>query len=144
MRYYRTCNTNISVRSRLTKLPQPQHTLGGFSPIAADGGFGPMGSDSEGEAETDAGESQFGEDSENKDGMDDFGDDFDDFEAGVDNDEFGEFDDMPEKPSMTKTASPELEHQLRSAQPIPLPDIPFVSACILKMTFSFCLCFEIC
>ena len=116
--------TKLGTRSQFSR-PQlnGQHTES-ISPIAADGGFGPMGSDESEEDSTEADVSSIekherehehaAEEAENA-----FGDEFDDFEEGDDDEDFGEFDEMPNQKSIP---------QIADAVPVSTFDIPFVSS----------------
>lgn len=104
--------------------------LAGASPIAADGGFGPM-DDEESEAEEE--NSQIDNDYNNvhentsSQGAEGFGDDFDDFEAGAENEDFGDFDDGFQQPAESEEELEETESLARPIQPIPPFTSPFVS-----------------
>lgn len=103
-------------------IPRPP-LMRGNSPIAADGGFGPMNyEDSEGEApdsdvNTDA-------DNEIEEG---FGEDFDDFEAGAVDEDFGDFNEEFEKPPSPKT------HRIEPASSDQAPISPFVSRFVIRI-----------
>ena len=105
--------------------------MSGSSPIAADGGFGPMDSDTEDEHESiDSSivheEVQVAEFIELAD--EGFGDDFDDFEAGVEAEDFGEFDEGIQQTQSPKFQTLRKEAQAPPLQSLPVPQIPFVSA----------------
>ena len=91
------------------------------SPIAADGGFGQMESD-ESESEDDAA-AKLSEpkpkQEETADVEEELGDDFDDFEAGAMNEDFGDFDEGDE----TEPVGPAPP----SIQSLPALESPFVS-----------------
>lgn len=70
-------------------------SMAGSSPIAADGGFGPM-NDEDPEDETPYSDVNTNTDNDIEEG---FGDDFDDFEAGAADEDFGDFNEEFEKPS---------------------------------------------
>lgn len=84
----------------------------GASPIAADGGFGPM--DSEDTEDEDVGHEQ-GDTNVHANADDGFGEGFDDFEAGTEDEDFGDFDEGVEESS-----APDEEHARAepSAQPV--------------------------
>ncbi|KAL9633539.1 MAG: hypothetical protein Q9204_003349 [Flavoplaca sp. TL-2023a] len=106
--------TSSSYRSSLPS-PKPRPSaIRRDSPIAADGGFGPMPSIDDG---TSSGDEREQHNISTGGGLDD---DFDDFEAQVDDDDFGDFDEGFEQSSTaTELAAPE----------IPLfPKSPFVSS----------------
>jgi len=94
-------------------------SMKGASPIAADGGFGPMTVEGEGVEEAkEKHDTNTDEAPENDDG---FGDDFDDFEAGAGDDDFGDFDDGFEQP-------PEPSESIPPKPSAPAPESPFVSS----------------
>ena len=103
-------------------------SLEGASPIAADGGFGPMTYDKDEEEEEEAIVEEVEENS--KDANADleagngFGDDFDDFEAGAGDDDFGDFDEGFQQPSEPSAA----EKQTSRQPSAPSPVSPFVSS----------------
>lgn len=80
-------------------------TTTNVSPIAADGGFGPMKSEAI-EAESDQSEADADAiaDDEFEEGA---GDDFDDFEAGAIDDDFGDFDEDFQQPASPTNPDPE-------------------------------------
>lgn len=96
-------------------------SLEGASPIAADGGFGPMTYEDPGVDETE--EKHDTETDEAPEDDDGFGDDFDDFEAGAGDDDFGDFDAGFEQP-------PERSEPTPPKPPAPAPESPFVSIVI--------------
>ena len=118
--------TNSLSRSDLSKPRRSRAPIEGNSPIAADGGFGPM--DSEGFEDENVNSEPDEADSDRKSEDDkQFGDDFDDFEAGGEEEDFGDFDDGFQEPS-TSGEDPDEEEQLRpSFQSIPTSTSPFVS-----------------
>ena len=89
--------------------------LEGASPIAADGGFGPMAYDDESKKDEENTDTR--QESETEDG---FGDDFDDFEAGAGDDDFGDFDEGFQQPVEAEKSSP-------PKPPVTVPESPFVS-----------------
>lgn len=111
--------TKPGTRSQFSK-PElnGQHTQS-ISPMAADGGFGPMDSDvSEEDSTVDVSSVEKHEHAA-EDAEDAFGDDFDDFEEGDEDEDFGEFDEMPNQKPIPHTADP---------VPVSTFDIPFVSS----------------
>ena len=120
--------------SRSTRLAfgERRQSLEGTSPIAADGGFGPMNYDEEEDdsdevtkqAKTGAAED---EESESDEG---FGDDFDDFEAGAGDDDFGDFDEGFQQPTESQTQRAEVEP---SKPPAPIVESSFVSGYTYKL-----------
>ena len=104
--------------------------LEGTSPIAADGGFGPMFHSNDDEEAEEEQQQQEDEEEISKDANadleagDGFGDDFDDFEAGAGDDDFGDFDEGFQQPS-----GPSAAEKQTSPQPsAPSPVSPFVSS----------------
>lgn len=104
-------------------------TTTGASPIAADGGFGPMKS----EAESDQSEADADAiaDDEFEEGA---GDDFDDFEVGAIDDDFGDFDeDFQQRPSPT---NPDPEQASSDAAHVSYTS-PFVSRFTIKLMLMY-------
>jgi hypothetical protein len=96
--------TSSLSRSTISAPKRRKQSLGG-SPIAADGGFGPMdyeeSDESDDETANDTHDAKDEEAEEAEEAEEGFGDDFDDFEAGAEGEDFGEFDDgfrEPEQP----------------------------------------------
>ncbi|KAL8903271.1 MAG: hypothetical protein Q9207_004040 [Kuettlingeria erythrocarpa] len=86
------------------------------SRIAADGGFGRMPDDEDATGSSDSPE----EPQDNAGAFDDgFGDDFDDFEAGAEAEDFGDFDEGFEQPSADPDAPPKPEFPPFSKAPFP-------------------------
>lgn len=104
-------------------------TMTGASPIAADGGFGPMKS----KAESD--QSEADADAIADDGFEEgAGDDFDDFEAGAIDDDFGDFDgDFQQPPS---TTNPDPEQASSDATHVSYTS-PFVSRFTIKLMLMY-------
>ena len=99
--------TSLSHRSSHTEFEHQKLEPTNPSSIAADGGFGPM---------RPAADGKDNREEEDEDAHGDFGDDFDEFEAGGEvDDDFGDFDEGLEEPSK------------ETQRPPPAPDIPFVS-----------------
>ena len=117
--------TNTVNRSRQSNSKRRKPMELGASPIAADGGFGPMDED-ESDEDTSEQSDKLGDSSVDAEEEQEFGDDFDDFEAGAERDDFGEFDDGFETSSISREP-PETEPDPPLNQSI-LPSIsPFVS-----------------
>jgi len=96
-------------------------SMKGASPIAADGGFGPMTYEDHGdETAEEQHDTSTDEAPEDNDG---FGDDFDDFEAGAGDDDFGDFDAGFEQ-------TPEPSEPIAPKSSAPAPESPFVSSII--------------
>ena len=115
--------------SRSTRLAfgERRPSIEGTSPIAADGGFGPMSYD---EGEDGSGKdtnqvehtTMHDEEPEVDEG---FGDEFDDFEAGAGDDDFGDFDEGFQQPSEPQVTPRDVE---QPRPPAPAPESPFVSS----------------
>ena len=119
-----------SDRSKLSKPKRTDASIETTSPIAADGGFGPM---DYGDSEDDSVEMETENASENTeaDGGEGFGEDFDEFEAGAENEEFGDFDEGFEQPPLTDEESPETDPPPPSVVSLPSSTSPFVSKTLL-------------
>ncbi|CAD6571512.1 MAG: hypothetical protein ASARMPRED_004620 [Alectoria sarmentosa] len=118
---------DASDRSKLSKPKRTNLPIEGASPIAADGGFGPMDYE---ESEDESVESKHDEaDNDTEaDAGEGFGDDFDDFEAGAENDDFGDFDEGFEQFSMSDKEPAETDLPAPSVQPLPPSTSPFVNS----------------
>ena len=117
-------------RSRLSNPKPRKPTLEGSSPIAADGGFGPMSEDDSEEEEKKKKEddSTMDNDEASDDiGAEAVGEDFDDFEAGAEEDDFGDFDEWFEQPQGSREGLHETEPSAAPVQPQPPPVAPYVS-----------------
>lgn len=122
--------TNSMSRSNPRRPKQVKPLIAGASPIAADGGFGPMDDEeSEAEEEIPQIDNNYNDIHENtsSQGAEGFGDDFDDFEAGAENEDFGDFDDGFQQPAESDEELEETESLARPIQPIPPFTSPFVS-----------------
>ena len=86
-----------------------------------------MGSVSDEETETPGSTSPISLTEEEDDADEGFGDDFDDFEAVVEPGDFGEFDEPTETSPISNSAPPDSDNEKLQSQPLPVPDIPFVS-----------------
>lgn len=122
--------TSLS-RSRLSQPKRQKPTIEAASPIAADGGFGPM-YDDESEEESDESADTV-EEIAQKDVDDGFGDDFDDFEAGAGDEDFGEFDEGFQQPSTPDGEFEEPEPPPPSIQPLP----PSISLSVSNTNATF-------
>lgn len=103
------------------------HSQSGQSPIAEDGGFGPMHYESD--------------DSGNNGGVEEDDDGFEEFEEGAEGEDFGDFDDGFQEPEE------EEEEESISAPPINPPTIisppPFVSSLYRRFQiYSNCTCIK--
>ncbi|KAK4692156.1 hypothetical protein P7C71_g4996, partial [Lecanoromycetidae sp. Uapishka_2] len=107
--------------------------VSGASPIAADGGFGPMDDDESND------ESAVNDDDDDADDVDraedgeDFGEDFDDFEAGAENEDFGDFDNGFQGPPLSR-GTPEVEPIAQSIQSAPPSASPFTTKMLCTTT----------
>ena len=121
-----------SDRSKLSEPKRTKSPVEDASPIAADGGFGPMHYE---ESEDESVESKHDEVDYDTDADVDegFGDDFDEFEAGSDNEDFGDFDDGFEQPLIVDEAPAETDPPLNIGQSLPPLTSPFVSEVPLTM-----------
>lgn len=118
--------TNSISRSKPSKSKQVKHPLAGVSPIAADGGFGPM-DDEESEDESAGRDHNEANDDIDAKADEGFGDDLDDFEAGAENEDFGDFDDGFQQASASDEEGEETEPPAPSIQSLPPSKSPFVS-----------------
>ena len=98
--------------------------MNGNSPIAADGGFGPM-NDAYVEDEPIDPDATFASKPEG-DAKEDFGEDFDEFEAGAVEEEFGDFDEGFQEPLSHDDQAPELQNPTNFSR-APSLLFPFVS-----------------
>ena len=119
-------------RSKLSKPKRAKPPIEGASPIAADGGFGPMDHE---ESEDESIESKHDDDTHDTevDAGEGFGDDFDDFEAGAENEDFGDFDEGFEQTPRSDGESAETEPSPPSIQSLPPSKCPFVSETLLTI-----------
>lgn len=115
-----------SDRSKLSKPKRTKSLIEGASPIAADGGFGPMDYEESEDESIESKHNVAGNDilADPGDGV---GDDFDDFEAGADNDDFGDFDDGFEQAPTSDEEPAETDPPAPSVQSLPPSTSPFVS-----------------
>lgn len=113
-------------RSKLSKPKRAKPPIEGASPIAADGGFGPMDYE---ESEDEIVESKHDEASNDTevDTGEGFGDDFDDFEAGAESEDFGDFDEGFEQTPVSDEEPAEADPLPPSNQSLPPSKYPFVS-----------------
>lgn len=120
--------TNSMSRSKLAKPTRQQPTIAGASPIAADGGFGPMDYD-ESEDEIAASEKDGADESADVEGDEGFAEDFDDFKAGAEDEDFGDFDEGFQQPQVTEEVSEQRQPPTPPIQSLPPSVSPFVSDC---------------
>lgn len=120
-----------SDRSKLSKPKRTKPQVEGASPIAADGGFGPMDYE---ESEDESVESEYDEagDKPKADADEGVGDDFDDFEAGAENEDFGDFDEGFEQPSISDEETAETDPPVPSVQSLP----PWTSSFVSKIPMT--------
>ncbi|KAL6714082.1 hypothetical protein ACLMJK_008576 [Lecanora helva] len=117
---------DVSVnRSKPSKSKPKERVMNGPSLIAADGGFGPMIVDDSEKEDVESCHSDV-DDPVEVNANEAFGEDFDDFEAGSGDDDFGDFDEGFQQPTMpdegTKLPTP-LSHSVQpSTFPYPLLD----------------------
>ena len=107
--------------------------MGRSSPIAADGGFGPMDADDLEDATTESEHTaDQNDDNPPAEVEEGFGDDFDDFEAGAENGDFGDFDEAMPHSSSTDAKASKSRQEATTIQSFPPADIPFVSRTYAK------------
>lgn len=121
-----------SDRSKLCNPKRTKTPVEGASPIAADGGFGPMYYVESEDESIESKHDEAGNDTE-ADADEGFGDDFDEFEASAANDDFGDFDEGFEQPSISDEEPAEMDPPAPSVQSLPPWTSPFVSK--ISMTF---------
>ena len=119
-----------SDRSKLSKPRRDKPPVEDASPIAADGGFGPMDYEASEDESVESKHDEAGNDTDAHAG-EGFGDDFDDFEAGSENEEFGDFDEGFEQPPRLDGAAAETDPAAQSGQSLPPSTCPFVSMTLL-------------
>ena len=115
-----------SDRSKLSKPKRTDPSIEAASPIAADGGFGPMDYD-ESEDDSVEMELEYASNDTEADGGEGFGEDFDEFEAGAENEDFGDFDEGFEQPPLTDEEPPKTDPPPPSVLSLPPSTSPFVS-----------------
>ena len=115
-----------SDRSKLSKPKRTKPPIEDASPIAADGGFGPMNYE-ESEDESVESEHDKAPNDTETDANEGFGDDFDNFEAGAENEDFGDFDEGFEQPPVRDEEPAETDPPAPSGQSLPPSTSPFVS-----------------
>lgn len=113
-------------RSTLSKSKRTKFPIEGASPIAADGGFGPMDYEESEDGSIESKHDEAGSDTEAGAG-EGFGDDFDDFEAGAEIEDFGDFDEGFEQHPVSEEEPVETDSHAHSAQALPPSTSPFVS-----------------
>lgn len=119
--------------SRSTRLAfgERRPSVEGTSPIAADGGFGPMNYDEDDDgSEKDTKQAAQNPEQEESEADEGFDDDFDEFEAGAGDDDFGEFDE-----GFQHSPPPQIAQETRGPPepPAPIPEYPFVSSYTLAI-----------
>lgn len=129
--------TSFVNRSPISQVRQREPLMKGNSPIAADGGFGPMGDE---DSEDESNDPDVGPNSDIEvDAKEDFGEDFDDFEAGAMDEEFGDFDEGFQDPPPSKGHAPEAQKSA-NFDPTPSSAFPFVSRSVVYLKFRLCSC----
>ena len=124
-----------SDRSKLSKPKRTNPPIEGASPIAADGGFGPM-EYGESEDESIGSKHDEADDDTEADASEGFGDEFDDFEAGAENEDFGDFDEAFEQPPISDEGLAETDPPAPSIQSLPPSTSPFVSKTYLTIKLT--------
>ena len=115
-----------SNRSRFAKTKRRNPMTESASPIAADGGFGHM-DDDESEEEQSATSGDEAVDHAEVDLNENLGEDFDDFEAGAEDEDFGDFDEGFENPPIPEYEPEETELSTPPVQPLPAAVSSYVS-----------------
>jgi len=110
--------TSSQSRSTISAPKRRKQSLGG-SPIAADGGFGPMNYEESDESNVETADDR--PDASDEEAEAGFGDDFDDFEAGAEGEDFGEFNDGFQEPEESQMEAE------KNVQPDPSSISRFVS-----------------
>ena len=120
--------TEPGSRSQLSHSRHTGQTVDGVSPIAADGGFGPMDFDDYNDEKSHEGDMHKEPESSTADDVADrIGEDFDDFEAGAEVEDFGDFDEGTGKSPLPGRTFAEPEAEAPPRQSLPAANIPFVS-----------------
>jgi len=115
-------------RSKPSKAKQRKPPIDGAYPIAADGGFGPMDESDDSEEEDTILEHDKDDNDAERDGDKGFGDDFDDFEASAEDEDFGDFDEgFQQSPAFEEAPSARAEPSPPPIQSLPPQESPFVS-----------------
>ncbi|KAL8665593.1 MAG: hypothetical protein Q9202_002097 [Teloschistes flavicans] len=112
--------TTFVSRSSLSSLGQRPSAVRSDSQIAADGGFGRMPDDFDHQFDHEPDTYPHEQDHDDPALDDEMGNDFDDFEAGGEDEDFGDFDDGFEEP----LAAPEPEPDKREVPKSPFPPVP--------------------
>ena len=115
-----------SDRSKLSNPTRTKPPIEDASPIAADGGFGPMSYEESEDESIELEHDEAGNDTDASAG-EAFGDEFDDFEAGAESEDFGDFDEGFEQPPIVDEVPAETDPPTRSSQSLPPLASPFVS-----------------
>lgn len=122
--------TSLS-RSKISKPKRINSSPAGASPIAADGGFGPM--DYEVFEDEVGGDQGGGTDKDvNTDRNEGFGEEFDDFEAGTEGEEFGDFDEGFQQSAVPDEQPAEIEAHEPSVHTLTLSTSSFVSKIMMS------------
>ena len=67
--------------------------------------------------------------------------DFEEFEAGAENEDFGEFDEVTQQPDVSIATAPKSELAAPTVQSLSARDIPYVSTLCAKKIFSIAVSF---
>ena len=128
-----------SDRSKLSKPRRTDASIEVSSPIAADGGFGPMDYEESEDGSVEMEPEHASYDTE-ADGGEGFGEDFDEFEAGAENEDFGDFDKGFEQPPLTDEEPEEMDLPPPSVVSLPPSTSPFVSKLplTLRLVVRYC------
>ena len=121
-----------SDRSNLSELKRTNLPIEDASPIAADGGFGPMASEEYDNESVGLKHDEHGNDTKTDTG-EGFGDDFDDFEASAENEDFGDFDEGFEQTPGSGEEAAKIELHVPSVQSLPPSASPLVSTAPLTI-----------
>ena len=118
--------TNSMSRLSPSKPRRMKPPAAGASPIAADGGFGPM-DDDESEDESADTDDVEADDDTGPQADEGIGDEFDEFESGAENEDFGDFDDGFQQASASDEEGREIEPPPPTIQALPPLASSFVS-----------------
>lgn len=119
--------TSFINRSAFAQTRQQESPIKDSFPIAADGGFGPMNDENSKDKPDDPKENSNSNTVVRE--MEDFGEDFDDFEAEAVDEDFGDFDEVSQESSYPVNENePEPQTSASSGQAPFSPKFPFVSS----------------
>ena len=123
--------TTSMSRSKLSRPKRRRPPIEGASPIAADGGFGPMDHEDSADESADS-DVEKAKDEADPNPNEGAREDFDDFEAGGENEDFGDFDDGFQEPSISEE-EPAGSEPLPSSLSLPPSASPFVSKIVIQI-----------